>query len=119
MNSSHLITGKKGEAFAIEYLKKTGYKLLAKRYRYHRGEIDIIAREGNTLVFIEVKTRKTTEFGYPEESVSPAKQNKLKKTAYGYLEENKFFGQPCRFDVISLVLNENGKFDLHHIKDAF
>lgn len=119
MDNSHIITGKIGESLAVEYLKKNGYRILAKSYRYHRGEIDIVAQEGNTLVFIEVKTRKTIEFGYPEESVSPVKQAKLKKTACGYLEDNRLFGQPCRFDVISLVIGENGKSDLYHIKDAF
>jgi putative endonuclease len=84
-----------------------------------RGEIDIIAFERRTLVFFEVKTRQSEDFGLPEESVNLAKQNQIRKVANGFLARNRLEGAECRFDVISISLDEDQGYSIRHIKDAF
>ncbi len=95
--------GKAGEDLAALLLEKQGYKILQRNYRFDRGEIDIVAREGGELVFIEVKARHGDRFGTPEESVTPAKEEQLKKVAEGYLLERHLDNQACRFDVVSIT----------------
>lgn len=94
--------GKAGEDLAAELLEKQGYEILHRNYRFDRGEIDIVAHEGGELVFIEVKTRHGDRHGSPEESVTPAKEEQLKKVAEGYLLEHHLDNQACRFDVVSI-----------------
>ncbi len=106
--------GKTYENMAISYLEKLGYTILHKNFHTRYGEIDIIAEEGNNLVFIEVKGRTSTKFGYPEESINISKINKLITTAEIYLSKyvNKDY-EEIRFDVIT-ILNKNIK----NIKNA-
>lgn len=84
-----------------------------------RGEIDIVAYDQKTLVFVEVKARKSRKFGSPEESVTPSKQRQIKKIAQGFLVKNNLQDVECRFDVISLLFTEEEGFSIQHIKDAF
>ena len=116
---SSYVLGKSGEEIALRYLKGKRYKIIAKNFRFFRGEIDIIAYDRATLVFVEVKTRKSKDFGFPEESVTVAKQKQIRKIARGFLLQNKIQGVACRFDVISLFFNENNNYSLRHIKNAF
>ena len=111
--------GKSGEQAAIGYLRKKNYKIVEKGFRLFRGEIDIIAYDKKTLVFIEVKTRKSTDFGPPEESVTLYKQHQIKKVAQGYLARNKYQDIECRFDVISLIFNNKEQYSIYHIQNAF
>ncbi|MGD8538307.1 MAG: YraN family protein [Candidatus Aminicenantes bacterium] len=111
--------GKSGEDVAVEYLKRNKYKIVSKGFRFLRGEIDIIAYEGETLVFIEVKTRKSTRFSQPEESVTHAKRKQLKRVAEGYLLREHIQDVECRFDVLSLSYDEFEGYTVKHIKDAF
>jgi len=111
--------GKSGEKIALRFLKNKKYKIITKNYRLFRGEIDIIAQKSNILVFVEVKTRRSKNFGFPEESVTPSKQQQIKKIAQGFLVKNNLQDIECRFDVISLSFNDNEKFSVHHIKNAF
>jgi putative endonuclease len=111
--------GKSGEDVAIKYLKKKKYKVIVKGFRFLRGEIDIIAYDGDTLVFIEVKTRQNTRFGQPEESVTPAKRKQLRRVAEGYLLREHIRDVECRFDVLSLSYDELEGYSVRHIKDAF
>lgn len=113
----HIALGKQGENLATEYLRQKGYEILHRNWRSGRAEVDIIARIGNDWVFVEVKTRETDYFGYPEESVDKAKQKQLQKAADAYLEEFEVQGE-IRFDIVAIVLNEN-KQEVHHIEDAF
>ncbi len=83
-----------------------------------RGEIDIVARDGRDLVFIEVKSRRGNQYGHPEDSVTPAKQNQIKKVAEGYLHKHDIQNTPVRFDVLSIEFLDN-KVDVTHFKDAF
>ena len=111
--------GKAGEEAALRYLKKKRYKILVRGFRLFRGEIDIIARDKNVLVFVEVKTRSRTEFGFPEEAITPAKQKQIRKIAEGFLIKNNLEDVECRFDVLSLIKDEKTGFEIHHIKNAF
>lgn len=105
-----------GESIACRFLKKNGYKILEKNHRCRYGEIDIIAREKEALCFIEVKSRKSTRFGLPEEYVDARKQKKLLKTAMSYLRKNENPDIDMRFDVISVDLKKN---TCRNIKNAF
>ncbi len=111
--------GKLGEKIAQSYLHKKKFRIVEKGFRLFRGEIDLIAYEGGTLVFIEVKTRGQGALGLPEESVNIRKQRQIRKIAEGYLAVNNIEDVECRFDVVSLVFNENGNYSLAHYKDAF
>jgi len=111
--------GKSGENIALNYLKDNKYKIIARSYRLFRGEIDIVASDQKTLVFVEVKTRKSTDYGFPEESVTPSKQRQIKKIAQGFLAKNNLQDVECRFDVISLSFDEKEGFSIRHIKNAF
>jgi len=111
--------GKSGEDIAIEYLKNKKYKIIDKGFRFLRGEIDIIACDGETLVFVEVKTRRSTGFSQPEESVTPAKRKQLRRVAQGYLLRKHIQDVECRFDVISLTFDELEGYMVNHITDAF
>jgi putative endonuclease len=111
--------GKLGEEIALKHLKKKTFKILQKGYRLHRGEIDLIAMDGKTLVFIEVKTRSPGALGLPEESVDIHKQRQIRKIAEGYLILNDIDEVECRFDVISIAFDEKGNHSLAHYKDAF
>lgn len=118
--SAHAL-GRTGEEAAVAFLEKNGYRVEAAGFRLLRGEIDIIAYDGPTLVFIEVKTRSGEEFGRPEEAVNPAKQRQIRKIAAGYLAKNRIpeSRTPCRFDVLSLVREAGSGFLIRHFKNAF
>ena len=107
--------GESGETLAAKLLKMNGYDILEMNFRTRSGEIDIIAREGGYLVFIEVKARRTTGSGYPEEAVTPSKQKKITQTALFYMAKNRIpDGSPVRFDVL-LILGDKYRI----IKNAF
>lgn len=109
--------GAKGEEMAVFFLQGLGYEIIERNWRYRRSEIDIIAREAQTLVFVEVKTRQTTQFGLPEESVSVSKMNAVTRAALEYLRQH-----PCpriRFDVIAIRLHPQAEPEIFHIRDAF
>lgn len=111
--------GKSGEEVALQYLEKKKYKIIARSFRMFRGEIDIIAYDRKILVFVEVKARKSRDFGAPEESVTPNKQRQIRKIANGFLAKNNLQNVECRFDVISLLFADNVGYSIHHIKSAF
>ena len=102
MTQERLSLGKKGEELAITQLKTLKYKILERNYKCPLGEIDIIARDKNTLVFIEVKTRATRDFGGPAAAVDLRKQRQLSRVALTYLNEKKLFDIPARFDVVAV-----------------
>ncbi|MGB2868844.1 MAG: YraN family protein [Bacteroidota bacterium] len=110
--------GDRGEDLAAEYLVKLGYRILERNYRFERGEIDIVAQEAEELVFVEVKARTSVAFGFPEESVTPQKEEQIINVAEGYLMEHEMDDVPCRFDVVAIEFI-NGIPDIRHIRDAF
>ena len=110
--------GKEGEEIAIRFLKKNGYKIIERNYVCKMGEMDIIAREKDTLVFVEVKTRTSTAFGPPQLAVNSAKQMQLSKVALYFLKEKQLEDTNARFDVVAILLGPKGK-EIELIKDAF
>ncbi|HUV50947.1 MAG TPA: YraN family protein [Anaerolineae bacterium] len=94
--------GEKGESVAVDCLKKQGYRIIELNYRTKLGEIDIIAKQGETLVFIEVKARKSSRFGRPELAVTPKKQRKISMVALYYLKSTKQSNTKARFDVVAI-----------------
>jgi len=115
--------GSSGEKRAIEYLKNSGYYITAVNYRYGRlGEIDIIARDGDYLCFVEVKTRSSSAFGTPAEAVTKRKQDRIKKLAQIYISQNSLFDTNIRFDIIEVFISKdiNGSASyINLIKNAF
>ena len=105
--------GRNAELQAVKYLEKQGYKIVCRNFRIRQAEIDIIARDGQWLVFIEVKARSSGLFGGPAEAVDLRKQDRIIKAARGYMAFKKM-ELPARFDVIAI-----GPDGLEHIKDAF
>lgn len=112
------LLGIKGEDLAVGFLKKKGYKILSRNYKTPLGEIDIIAEDGETLVFVEVKTRTDDSFGLPFEAVDHRKKEKLRKVALYYLKNIRKKDAPSRFDVLSIQAG-SGKNEIEHITDAF
>jgi putative endonuclease len=109
--------GTRGEEIAVSFLKKKGFKIVARNYRTVFGEIDIIAIDRDSIVFIEVKTRSDKTYGHPFEAVTRRKKEKIGKVALAYMKSQK--GElPSRFDVLSISV-ENGNERVEHIKDAF
>ena len=115
--AEHNLLGKKGEEKAVEFLKKLGYEIVATNWLEQKFEIDIIAKDGNEFVFVEVKTRSTDFFGTPEEAVTPAKQNHLIEVADFYIQQHEI-DLEARFDVIAIVLNKQN-ITINHFKAAF
>ncbi len=111
--------GEKGEDMAVEYLKKLGYKILARNYRFGHGEIDIIAKDKETIVFVEVKTRENLNFGPPELAITKRKQQQIKKIGEAYLHENNITDTECRMDVVAILMERNKKPEINHIINAF
>jgi putative endonuclease len=110
--------GKQGEALARVHLQGKGFRILESNYRFGRGEIDIIAEDGDTLVFCEVKTRVNDAFGPPEAALTKRKQEQVRKIARGYLYENGVQDKVCRFDVVAIRW-QGGSPDIRHYEDAF
>jgi putative endonuclease len=113
-----------GEQEVYSLLQKEGYHVLERNFRFSRmGEIDIIAYEGDTLCFIEVKSRKSTKFGTPAEAVHCKKIDKIRCIAQVYLKQKKIYNIPIRFDVVEVFLNKEKDslkvISINHIKNAF
>lgn len=101
-------TGRRGEALAREELERRGYAILATGFRTEYGEIDIVARHGPTLVFVEVRTRHGDDCGTAAESVTPRKQWKISRAASAYVAANGGADGPCRFDVVAIDYKQAG-----------
>jgi len=114
--NAHIRTGQHGESMAAQYLQQAGYTILHRNYRYKRAEVDIIAQKGDLLVFVEVKTRASDVYGYPEEAVSPRKEELLLTAAAAFIEQQDWQHE-IRFDIISVTLSTPPV--IYHIEDAF
>ena len=115
--AEHHQTGKKGEALVLEHLRKEGFEIIATNWRYGPLEIDIVAREKNQLVIIEVKTRHSIKFGEPETLVNKKKQRYLAQAANEYILQNNYLGE-TRFDIIGVLITPHQN-EVRHIRDAF
>ena len=109
--------GKRSEIIASDFLKKKGYKILEINYKNKIGEIDVIAKDGDYIVFVEVKSRLSGAFGHPFEAIDERKQQKIHAVASLYMIKNQKYGTNCRFDAISILGLENP--EITHIIDAF
>lgn len=110
--------GRTGEEAALQYLEQQGYRILERNFRCRLGEIDLIARDGQTLVFIEVKTRRSQMFGAPALAVTKEKQRRLIKTSQFYLSQKGAAQPVCRFDVVTVQI-EGGEPRVEVITNAF
>ena len=110
--------GKRSEHLALNYLKRKGYRIVETNYRSRVGEIDIIAREKDTLVFVEVKARSSRRFGSPKGAVTPAKQRKISMAALDYLKRTGQTEASARFDVVSID-TAAGQTAIEVVKNAF
>jgi len=110
--------GKKGEDLALRFLKKRGYRIIEQNYVCKMGEMDLIAKEKDTLVFIEVKTRTSMYFGPPQLAVTKFKQRQMSKVALYFLKEKKIEDVKARFDVVAILLTPGGE-EIELIRDAF
>lgn len=119
MSQQRLELGKKGEDAAIAFLKKTGYRIIKRNYKNKLGEIDIVAKEKGTICFVEVKTRTTLAFGYPQEAITTRKQKQLNRVALSYMKQYNLLHVPARFDVVSVMVNVLDGIDTTVIRDAF
>lgn len=111
--------GRRGEELAAQHLVSLGYQVVARNYRVPCGEVDIIAQDKDTLVFVEVKTRSSLGFGLPAEAVTLRKQKQIAKAALFYLGKVGGLHRPARFDVVSVVLTSQATPRIELIKNAF
>lgn len=115
--AEHNEVGKQGEAIALDYLQKKGYKTVTQNWRFGKAEIDIISTYKNQVIITEVKTRTSEEFENPKEAVTIPKQKRIVKAADAFIQGQNI-DLECRFDIVS-VLIKNGKVTVEHIEDAF
>lgn len=112
-------TGSYGEDLACKFLQQHRYQIIERNFFYGHGEIDIIAKDGDELVFVEVKYRTNLEFGPPELSISKGKQKLIRRTAEAYLYEKGIKDQDCRIDLIAILHLKDEKPKINHIINAF
>ncbi len=113
-----ILLGRAGEDRAVSFLKSLGYEVMTRNYKCKSGEIDIVARDGGVIAFVEVKTRRSDEFGTPGASVNRRKQRRISMAAVSYLQRNNLLDSPARFDVVEISLS-GGKERINIIKNAF
>jgi putative endonuclease len=118
VTEERLNLGRLGEQLALEKIKRLGYKCIEKNYRCSLGEIDLIAKDGDCLVFIEIKTRKGRTLGYAKEAITPRKIRQISKVALAYMKSNNCCDVRSRFDVIAISITGNRE-EMEVIKDAF
>ncbi len=111
--------GRRGERLAARFLKKKSLRIIERNYLCPFGELDIIALDGDEVVFVEVKTRAGDEAQDLMETVGPAKWKKVEKAARHYLHYKRLADRPCRFDLITLLWPKHGKPQVEHIEDAY
>ena len=119
MNTRRL--GNQGEEAAAEFLVRKGCVVLARQYCTPLGEIDLVVRDGSSLVFVEVKTRRSLRFGLPSDAVGVVKRRKIIKSAMWYMEAELKSPEtpPCRFDVVEVYAPPNGEMRIRHFENAF
>ncbi|QXE90620.1 YraN family protein [Geomonas subterranea] len=119
VSNSNGSVGGTGESIAATFLKGQGFKIVECNFRCPCGEIDIVARDGRTIVFVEVKCRKNDNYGPPQLAVTPFKQRQISKAALVWLSRKKLYDAEARFDVVAIMLHEHDLPDIEHIRNAF
>jgi putative endonuclease len=115
----HLVLGESGEDLACAALERRGYAILERRYRTRAGEIDIVASDGDVLVFVEVKTRRSERYGHPAEAVTASKRRRVVLMATDYLARRRPHASACRFDVVAVTIGADGPPRIEVIRGAF
>jgi putative endonuclease len=115
----NIALGAAGERVARRFLKRLGYRILGRNYRCPAGELDLIALDGETIVFAEVRTRRDTTDNDPIDWVPPPKQRQVAKVARYYIHHKNAHERPCRFDVLAVVLRDGHPPEVHHYPEAF
>jgi putative endonuclease len=118
MTQARLKTGRQGEEIASRYLRDQGYLILERNFRCSFGEMDIVARQGDVLVFVEVRSRRSDGFGEPLDSVGPLKQRKLSRIALCYIQKHRLQNRQARFDVLGVKIRADGHA-IELVQDAF
>jgi len=118
MSDKRQKSGQRGESLAAWYLKKNGYKIIEQNYRTPLGEIDIIAKDKKTIVFVEVKSRQSIRYGNPKWAVTPKKQRKISMVALQYLKSTRQMDARARFDVVAVTSNHDQP-QIEIVKNAF
>ena len=113
------VTGVSGQALAEEFLQREQYSIIARNFRIRQGEIDIVARDGDTICFVEVKARNSLAAGLPEESVSKSKQQRMNRAALIYLQDQQMLGVKARFDVVAIEFPQGAEPLVRLYKNAF
>jgi putative endonuclease len=112
--------GQRGEDAAAKFLKRKGYRLLARHFDSRLGELDIVAVDGRTVVFVEVKTRATTEAGHPTEAIDERKQRRMTQSALAFLKANRLLEEAARFDVVAITWPQDAASPtIEHFENAF
>ena len=111
--------GEMGESIAATFLKGAGFSIVERNFRCVCGELDIIARDGRTIVFVEVKCRNNQNYGPPQLAVTPFKQRQISKAALVWLSKRRLYDAEARFDVVAIVLHESDLPEIEHIRNAF
>jgi putative endonuclease len=112
--------GERGEEAAARYLKRRGYRILARHVDSRLGELDIVAVDGRTVVFVEVKTRATTDAGHPAEAIDELKQRRMTQAALGFLKSQRLLNQSARFDVVAITWADGSRHPtIEHYVNAF
>jgi putative endonuclease len=107
--------GRFGESWAVAHLQRLGYQVVDRNVRYRSGELDIVAHEGGDLVFVEVKCRRSSQYGSPEESISPRRFDRLARAATEYLARNELQSSSVRLDLVALEVGQDGRVERHNL----
>lgn len=119
VKSGNRSLGGTGESIAVTFLRGIGFSIVECNFRSVCGEIDIIARDGRAIVFVEVKCRKNDNYGPPQLAVTPFKQRQISKAALVWLSKKRLYDQEARFDVVAIMLREHDLPEIEHIRNAF
>lgn len=111
--------GNRGESLAVRHLQQQGYRILSRQMRNRFGEVDIVAMDGECLVFVEVKTRQSTARGRPEEAVTADKQRRITRAALAWMKSQRQLDRRCRFDVVAITWRDHESPAIEHIQHAF
>ncbi|MBI4513115.1 MAG: YraN family protein [Gemmatimonadetes bacterium] len=111
--------GRRGEGIAARHLCGLGFTILHRNFRFHRNEIDLVARRGPLVVFVEVKARAGSEFGHPLEAVTRAKRREIARVARAWIQKHGAPGEEYRFDAIAVTLGPRGIPQVEHVEDAW
>ena len=118
MSARHLNLGRRGEEAAVAYLESRGYVVLERNWRHRQLELDVVCRDADTIIFVEVRTRGEGSLAAAGQTLDEAKMSKLRKAASHYLSENELWDSPCRFDFVA-VTAAGGELAIEHVEDAF